>query len=402
MFIQIFIAIFIGVFLGIITGLIPGIHVNLISILLITLSPILLSYTNPIVLSILIIALSTTHSFLDAIPSIFLGAPDADQALNVLPGHKLFLQGKGVEAVKLTVIGSLLCLITSILLVPIFIPIVTYLHPLIKNYIGYLLAILILFMILKDKTLKKILKNIFIFTLSGTLGLIILTSNFKDPLFPMLSGLFGTSTLIISLTETNNIPIQSFKETLEIKYKSIIQAISGGTVAGFLTSFFPGMGPAQGAVLASQFTKNIGDYGFMILVGGINTVNFVLSLITFLILNKARNGAVIAVSNFLPKLTIQILILFLASTLLIGGIATILTLKISKIFAKIISKVNYQDLVIIVITLITCLVFALTSFSGLIILIISTFIGILPPKLNTPRHHSMGCLLLPITLFLIL
>ena len=37
---------------------------------------------------------------------------------------------------------------------------------------------------------------------------------------------------------------------------------------------FPGLGGAQGAVIAMQFAGNIGDHGFMILMGGINTVNF--------------------------------------------------------------------------------------------------------------------------------
>jgi TctA family transporter len=37
----------------------------------------------------------------------------------------------------------------------------------------------------------------------------------------------------------------------------------------------------------------------MILVGGLNTVNFVLSLVTFLVLDKARNGAVIAIKELI-------------------------------------------------------------------------------------------------------
>jgi putative membrane protein len=37
-----------------------------------------------------------------------LGAPDESKALNVLPGHRMLMEGKGFEAVKLNVIGSLL------------------------------------------------------------------------------------------------------------------------------------------------------------------------------------------------------------------------------------------------------------------------------------------------------
>ena len=118
-FLEILTALLIGCFFGIITGLIPGVHINLLSLMLVSISGYLLGFTSPIVLGAFIIAMSITHTFLDSIPSIFLGAPDADQALNVLPGHKLLLQGKGYEAVKLTVIGSLLCLISTSLIIPV-------------------------------------------------------------------------------------------------------------------------------------------------------------------------------------------------------------------------------------------------------------------------------------------
>ena len=124
MFYDIILAILIGCLAGTITGLIPGIHVNLISMLLISVSGYLLGFTNPMVLAVFIIAMAITHTFLDSIPSIFLGAPDADMALGVLPGHRLLMEGKGYEAVKLTVIGSLLALIVTLLLIPFMIPFV--------------------------------------------------------------------------------------------------------------------------------------------------------------------------------------------------------------------------------------------------------------------------------------
>src|SRR3989344_5136920 len=108
---EIIVAISIGVLAGIVTGLTPGIHINLVSVSLITISPFLLQYTSPLIITIMIIAMGITHTFLDAIPSIFLGAPDPETALLILPGHKMMLKGKGYEAVILTVIGSIISLI---------------------------------------------------------------------------------------------------------------------------------------------------------------------------------------------------------------------------------------------------------------------------------------------------
>ena len=85
--------------------------------ILLTISGVLLGITSPLVLACFIISMSLTHSFLDEITSIFLGAPYSGMAMGVLPGHKLLLEGKGLEAVKLTVIGRLICLIIPCLLI---------------------------------------------------------------------------------------------------------------------------------------------------------------------------------------------------------------------------------------------------------------------------------------------
>ena len=51
----------------------------------------LLIFFSPIALIIFIVAMSITQSFVDFIPSIYLGAPDEDTVLSTMPGHNLFL-----------------------------------------------------------------------------------------------------------------------------------------------------------------------------------------------------------------------------------------------------------------------------------------------------------------------
>src|SRR3990167_5074201 len=124
MFFEIIIAISLGCLMGIITGLTPGLHINLVALILFSISPILLGYTNVVAVASFIIAMSITHTFTDFISSTYLGAPADDTALAVLPAHRMLLEGMGHEAVKLTVIGSLLCLIIVVLLSPLLIFIV--------------------------------------------------------------------------------------------------------------------------------------------------------------------------------------------------------------------------------------------------------------------------------------
>jgi len=403
MYFQILLAIVLGVFAGIFTGLIPGVHINLISLLLVSLSGYFLGFTHPLMLGVFIIAMAVTHTFLDIIPSVFLGAPDADTALAVLPGHRLLLKGMGYEAVKLATIGSLLCLCSTIIIIPFLIPVVPFIYSFIQPFIGWILILVVVFMALKEKGLDKKFWVMVVFFLSGTLGLIVLEmSNLEQPLFPMLSGLFGISILIVSLFQKVEIPKQRITEMIKIKGKDILKVVGAGTFSGSLTALFPGLGAAQAAIIGSQLMRKIEEYSFIVLVGGINTVNFVFSLVTLFVLAKARNGAVLAVLEILKVIDLSGLIVFLCAALIAGGIATFLALWITRIFAKWITKVNYQILCICVILLIVGLVFYFSSWLGLLVLFVSTAIGMIPSFTGVKKSFAMGCLLLPVILYFIL
>ena len=400
MFLETLLIIMCGIIAGIFTGLIPGIHINLISVLLLSFSPLLLQYTNIVSLCCFIIAMSVTHSFLDSIPSIFLGAPDSDMALGVLPGHRYLLKGLGLTAVKLTVIGSFGALLLSILFFPLLVPLVKFGYPLIENYIGYILIAVVVFMIMRD---RKRVWAFFVFLIAGVLGLIVLNMpNFEDPLFPLFSGLFGISTLAISLSENESIPSQVKHQYVRVKTSKVFKALFSGGFSGFITAVMPGLGASTAAVISMQITKNLKEDGFMILMGSINTFNFILSMVTLYVLDKARNGSIIVIQELVDAITINHIVIFLSAVLIAGSLSVFLALGLSKVFSKIMSIVNYRKMVLSIIFLITALVLVLTGPLGLLILIISTAIGIIPPTVNISRTHAMGCLLLPVILYFML
>jgi len=201
-FLELLIASLLGVSAGVITGLIPGIHINLVSLLVVSLSVYLLDIFSLPSLGVFIISMAITHTFLDILPAIFLGAPDADTALGVLPGHKLLMKGMGYEAVKLTVIGSLFSLILAMILFPLFIIIVPNIYETIQPLIGYILLLIVIYMILIEKKIDGKFWAFVVFSMAGILGILVLTMpNLKQPLFPLLSGLFGVSMLIVSLSK---------------------------------------------------------------------------------------------------------------------------------------------------------------------------------------------------------
>ena len=101
MIIEIILASVIGILCGVFTGLMPGIHINLVaSFLILSLNK--FDFLPALSLTAFIVSMSITHTFLDFIPAIFLGAPEEDTFLSILPGHELVQEGKGYVAVILT------------------------------------------------------------------------------------------------------------------------------------------------------------------------------------------------------------------------------------------------------------------------------------------------------------
>lgn len=87
-----------GFALGIISGLTPGLHLNNFASMLLAISPqLLLLGLTPFQMASIILAASISQTFFDAIPAIFLGAPDSETALSVLPGQRLMLEGGGLR-----------------------------------------------------------------------------------------------------------------------------------------------------------------------------------------------------------------------------------------------------------------------------------------------------------------
>lgn len=394
---EILIAMAAGLILGLIAALIPGIHSNTISAMMLALSPLLLSYLSPIAIAVTIVSMGIAQSFLDCIPSIFLGAPEADTALSVLPGHKLLLEGNGCEAILLSASGCFFALIFSIAFTIPTIWLFTFVYPLIKDYIGWMILAVVVYLIAKD---TKKLWSISIFIASGILGWFTLNMHaLKEPLMPLLSGLFGVSMLLLSLETSTKIPNQN-PPKLELKKDSIMHTITA-SFTGWLCAFMPGLGPSQGAIITSQFTKT-DSKSFLFLMGGIGAANFVVSLVTLYAIQKARNGAVVAVSQIVESFGAKELFLLMSISLLVGGISMLIASPISRAFAGLIVKVKYSILCIAVIAIILGGVIALSGALGLLVLFASTSMGIVANIKGIRKSNMMGCLLVPVLIYFLL
>jgi putative membrane protein len=395
MFFSVLAAIFFGVCCGIITGLTPGVHINLVSAILLSLAPIFAEHFPLILIAVLIMAMAITHSFLDSIPSVFLGAPDDATALGILPAHRYLLTGNGLMALKLFIIGGALGTILSVLM---FLPIlwsIGVLAKLIQPYIFWIILAIVLFMVLKD---QKPLVAAMIFLLSGMLGLITLHVPVDEPLLPLLSGMFGTATLLYSINENQNIPHQREESYTQLEVKKTILGTILGAAAGFLTALLPGISASAASALTTRGTK-LGDHGFLVLLGSLGSASFIFSLASFMAIEKARNGAMVVITE-LSAINAVTAVVLLATALCATGVAAVITLHLGRSAAKWLPRIPYRNTCIGVISFIFIIVLVRTGWMGLLILIVSTAIGLLPAALRTARSQAMGCLLLPLLFFL--
>ncbi len=394
---EILLAITLGVFAGTITGLIPGIHINLVSSVLVANVSLLSGIADMNSMCVFIVAMSVVHSFMDVIPSIYLGAPDSATALGVLPGHRYLLRGNGLMAVKLTVLGSYFGLIISVVAFFPALVFIKHIYPVLKENMLLILIAAMIFSIWRD---NKRFWALVVFSLSGLLGFVVLRSPaISDPLFPMLSGLFGISTLLISLKESQSIPEQRSKSIIKLKKNIGIKAVISGWIFGFFTAIVPGLGASSAAAVAVQFSRKLGDHGFMILIGAISTVNFVMSVATFYAVSKARNGSIVAVKKLIGNITIEHAMLLSVSGVIAGSIAVYLTIAIARWFSELMSYLNYRYTVIFVIFLIIVMVAFMSGPAGILVLTTSTAVGLVPAIKKVSRTQAMACILVPVTLY---
>lgn len=396
MLIEILLFSLLGIALGVVLGLLPGIHLN-------NLLPLFVSLTflipNPHYLVVFIVSIAIAQVFTSFIPAVYLGAPDGDaNSLSVLPGHRLLLEGRGYEAIRLTVIGGLSALVISIIAVLFFGNYFTLLYNVIRPYIAYPLIAVVLFMILSERRMKKMFYAGLIILLSGVLGGLVLNSSLvpqQNVLFPTFAGLFAISTLITSITEKAKIPRQQFDNTLKTSKFNITKAIVLGVIAGILVGLLPAVGVSQ----AATFMQYIGGLGearaFLTTLSSINTANEVISLNSLYLINNPRSGASVAIEKILPEISFNDILLLLGVIFFTAGIVVPITLYLGRTIPRLLVKINYTLLSTVVIGFLVLMILAITGVYGLLIGLTATGIGLLCTYFGVRRSNCIGILLLP-------
>src|SRR3972149_2428165 len=388
MLIEILLFLILGTLAGTLTGLFPGIHINLVGALLISASASFLFFIPAIYLVVFITSMAITHTFLDFIPSVLLGAAEDGTELSVLPGHDMLKRGLGLQAVSLASLGCLYGIFIFIIaIVPLFF-ITKNIYSVVRTAVPFILIATSLSLIVME---EKRLSAFFVFFLTGALGLSVLNLGIREPLLPLLSGLFGASGLLISIKSKTKIGKQDTQK--EIKIKKLKPILSAALVSP-LSIFLPAVSPGQVATIGNQVVK-LGREGFLFLLGLVNLLAMAFSFLALFLISKTRTGSAVAVKELLGVLDSRIFILIIITILISGLISFFITKLIAKRFVLFLEKVEYSKVSFVVLAMIFAVVFLVSGFAGLAVFVIASFTGIYCILLGVKRTHMMGCLLLP-------
>ncbi|OEC87634.1 MULTISPECIES: tripartite tricarboxylate transporter permease [Methanobacterium] len=404
---DLILACIIGVLCGVLTGLIPGIHVNMVGAFIFASSSFLLATYSPEVLCVFLISMAISHALLEFIPSMFLGVPEEGTVLSILPGHKLLLEGRGKEAVRLAAAGGFGAILITVVLLPIFIMLLPAVYGQIKPYIWILLVIITIFMFIRlNNNLKSFLWSVVLFLFSGIMGYIMLNSPVSSnvSLLCIFTGLFGVSTLIYSLQQRSFVPTQNRFHHFKIN-SDILRGIFAGGVAGSILGFLPGFGPAQGSLIAQELIGG-GDFennneSFITALSGVNTADTLFSLVMIFLIGNPRSGIAVYVKNILQNFDFNHMLFFVFTALTAVSISVFLCLKLGDIVSELIEKINYRKLSCFVITFMSLLVvgFALwyraNLFFMLLAYVTAVALGLLPHYLGVNKSNLMGVLIVP-------
>ncbi|MHC1611488.1 MAG: tripartite tricarboxylate transporter permease [Candidatus Methanospirareceae archaeon] len=417
-----------GVLLGMITGLLPGFHPNNVAFILLSIAPVIIaklhslndfvsSETVLLLVATTIVAASVAHTFLSFIPAAFIGAPEGDTALVLLPAHRLLLEGRAYEATVLSVIGSFGAVIFSFIsIIPFYLIFASlHLYEILQSLMLYLLIGISALLIFTEsfsermEAYQAIFLSASVFILSGLFGYVILNMPVHAPflfrstmLFPALTGLFGLSTILFSLLYTPEIPEQVIEEPV-MDRGSIMRSVISGSAFGSLVSVLPGITSAHATVMAMLARRNREPEQVIMTLSGVNTANVIFCLETLFLISRARSGATIAISRLLdvqPWREIIIpppaLVYLLIAVLIAAPFSFFITKYVGKQFALQFARLPYRKILSGTAIFLVVLVILFTGALGFLVLLVGTCIGLIPILFGVRRSNCMGVLLLPI------
>ncbi|UCE81385.1 MAG: tripartite tricarboxylate transporter permease [Methanobacteriota archaeon] len=450
-----------GTGVGFCTGLVPGLHVNNLAAIAVASSASVVGMSccigslfgcgeAALLVACFLVAAMMAHMFSESIVATYLGIPSGDN-VSLLPAHRLAKEGMGQSAVRTSADGSLAGAVLGLLFM---LPVCALLGPPIDAYsplrsaMGIAVLLLSVLLVASDgigrrAAVGRILRGAAFFLISGTIGFVVLDTNYfaasvpdfpwmraefvpkSSLLLPLFAGLFGIPTLLHSIAPGHHAeaPLACFMEirtepqnvSPDIRLKEVLTSCVGGVLVGWI----PGVTSGSSATLCASAIKGSAPEGgepeeaarFIWLYSAISSCGAVLSVGALFAIARARSGIMQAVVFFMGDSALEVRDL--------GAIDSVCALLMSMLAAALLSHMaihrisgtlllRLQNLLcsrkaaVLSFVFVSSLVLALTGTRGGLLLLACAALGLLPPMCGSRRINLMGCLLLPICIAFLL
>lgn len=389
--IEYLVAVCLGVLTGFFTGLFPGIHPNTVVFFSL---PFYLNFQPGFhFFTAFVVGLSVSHTFLNFLPAILLGIPEAETALSALPGSQMAAEGRALSAFKSTVYGGSFALLVILFLTPVLFLFVESVYSNLQNLIPVVLAGIVTYIALsKDPCLPRVTTVL----LSGGLGMIIFDSELNQNyvLVPVFAGLFAVPQILKFFRQNFELPDQKFDDS---KPAGRLKGGLFGSIAGLIAGLLPGLGPAASSMFMAPFISS--KKHFLASMGGVNTADIVVSFLAVYLIGNPRSGAAVAV-NSLRDVGFQEIIFASSLGVFAAGISIIPSLLIAPKFIKLSTKLPFKPILILILVLLCMVSLFLMGFAGLLVLIVSSAVGY-SSSIYESRILTMAVLVLPVITYLI-
>lgn len=396
-----------GSLVGLVTGLLPGLHVNTLAAISVLVVPV----DSTVALGL--VAVGTVHTIVNILPATYLGAPDQDAAMTVLPAHRMLREGRAPEAVRISVHASLAAVVAAVLLI---LPLKWWLGEPVRALAwleratpGVLVGALA-FLIWQDarRNVRLAAWAAAIMVLAGALGILAWRWPTSNPwgvqtsaLLPMLSGLFAAPGLLHAASSELPIPLQDPPRSSVVRGERA--AVAKGIVAASFTAVMPGLTAATATALAHAGSDEEDPRPVIATLSAVNTAHACLAITMLWLIGTTRSGLGSAIQ---PAFAVQTwhgalppgLHAVAFALLAAGTLGAAATLALEPTFRAAVLRVPAKALHVAVLVALVAGIGLLTGIYGLALFVVAAAIGLVPLAVGVRRVHLAACLIVPILL----
>ena len=332
------------------------------------------------------------------VPSLALGVPDASMAAVALPGHRLVLEGRGREALRLSALGSGAAVVLA---VPLAVPVTRLMvaaWPTLRANLPALIAGVAALLVVTEGTPASMVGAGVSLVASGLLGVAALDLSPAAPLSaggmlaPLFAGLFGAPVLVDAVGG-GGIPPQD-DPAIAISRPEVAGLAGLGTVAGAIVGYVPAISSAIAATAALLAVPGrYGARGFVVATSGVNTSNAIFALFALVALGSPRTGVLVAVDAVGSPLSLPHLLVAVGVAAATGFV---LVVALGDRYLAVVGRLDATKLSVSILAGLAVLSFLFAGGVGVVAYLAAAVVGLVPARFRARRATLMGVLFGPL------